>query len=110
MAKITKTCPICQKTAEESSHIILGKTRFITLKCNHTYAEKLVENVEIIPIAAATINPITPNKQKFETIAHDLMKYHGLGNRFNLHFDGRDDKILGSCHCDVTKDGIIVGS
>ena len=42
MAKIKSECPICKKlNVTEVGHVNLKKTRFITLNCGHTYAEKL---------------------------------------------------------------------
>jgi len=49
-------------------------------------------------------------KEQVEMIAGDLMKYHGIAGRFNFHFDERKVEAVGACKCQVTSDGIIIGS
>ncbi len=109
MAKVTVTCKYCKKPAEELSHITMGNNRFITLKCGHTYGEPLVSNpdsIKIVPIEKKETN-LT---EKYTMIASDLMRYHGISNRFTLHIDDRRSDILGATYVNVTQDGIIVGS
>lgn len=47
--------------------------------------------------------------KKFESIAKDLMKYHGIIDRFELKFKKDKSNILGMCRCRVTGEGIITG-
>jgi len=43
MAKLTPECPICKKkNVIEKSHCTIGKIRFITLSCDHTYTESMI--------------------------------------------------------------------
>src|SRR4030066_836399 len=43
-------------------------------------------------------------------IAKDLMRYHGIADRFELLFQEMQSKILGKCECRVKDEGIIVGN
>lgn len=47
--------------------------------------------------------------KKAELIAHDLMKYHGISERFNFHVYANMGNKLGLCICKVKGEGIIVG-
>jgi len=43
MAKLTPICPICsKKNVLELHHSTIGKIRFITLNCGHTYTESMI--------------------------------------------------------------------
>ena len=49
MPRLIPKCPICHtKNILEKSHTTIGKNRFITLDCGHTYVEKLLSNGKII--------------------------------------------------------------
>lgn len=47
--------------------------------------------------------------KRYEMIANDLMRYHGLEGRFKLVFQANMGKVLGLCKCRVKYEGIING-
>ncbi len=49
------------------------------------------------------------DRPRIEMIANDLMKYHGIADRFSLSFLELEKNKLGVCCCRATKDGIIKG-
>lgn len=53
--------------------------------------------------------PNLEKRKRIETIAHDLIAYHGLKGRFTLSFEDLGEKLLGECHCRAVQDGIIEG-
>ena len=50
------------------------------------------------------------DRARIEMIAKDLMRYHGIADRFELLFQEMQSKILGKCECRVKDEGIIVGN
>ena len=54
-------------------------------------------------------NSNLPKRQRLVTIAKDLMKYHGVSERFLLNFEELDQAKLGLCECHATQEGIIEG-
>lgn len=49
------------------------------------------------------------DRPRIEMIANDLMRYHGIADRFVLSFVELEKNKLGVCCCRATKDGIIKG-
>lgn len=47
--------------------------------------------------------------KRFEMIANDLIKHHGLEGKFKLVFQANMGKVLGLCKCRVRGEGIIAG-
>lgn len=68
---------------------------------------EIVRDVEVREIKF--VEPNTERVKKFESIAKDLMKYHGIIDRFELKFKKDKNNILGICRCRVTGEGIITG-
>lgn len=94
------SCKTCKKEVEIKSISKIGEKSFIQLLCNHIYSENLQESGR-------------KNLSKFEKmkmISEDLLNYHGLSERFQLHFDGRKESVLGLCKIGVKGEGIIVGN
>lgn len=48
-------------------------------------------------------------RDRIEMIARNLIKYHGISDRFELKFANIGSHRLGLCECRSTKEGIIVG-
>lgn len=72
MARIIKACPQCSKPAEEVSHSILSKLglRLVSLKCGHSYTEKLLVKKNWEEVEAQFGRPDKP------------YPYQGLGYEF----------------------------
>lgn len=56
-----------------------------------------------------TENPDLRERNKIKIIAEDLMKYHGIFDRFSLNFEDIGPGKLGMTECAVKGEGIIVG-
>jgi len=54
-------------------------------------------------------NPNLEKRKIIKTITEDLMKYHGIFNRFKLNFEDLDENKLGLCECECKSQGIITG-
>jgi len=61
-----------------------------------------------IPPVPRKMDPNLPQREKIKTIARDLMKYHGVDDRFQLFFEDFKDKV-GLTECRVVGEGIIGG-
>jgi len=69
----------------------------------------LVARKELIQEVIVSKEEKTKKLLKTETIALDLMKYHGISDRFTLEFFSHRSKALGITRCRVEGEGIIKG-
>lgn len=65
-------------------------------------------NKEII--VKREFTPNLPQRKRIQTIAEDLMRYHGVWGRFNLSFEDIQDKNLGLTEVKGVSEGIISGT
>lgn len=56
-----------------------------------------------------TFNVDLAKREKIKTMAQDLMRHHGLVDRFELFFEDIGKDRLGLCECRAVADGIIKG-
>lgn len=114
--------PRTTKTGKTTSGLIekfkpLGLKTLVIDECqmmknhlsNRTQAIRdLVRNSESAP-EKLTKDQKTKKISRVEMIARDLMRYHGLENRFTLEFNPNKTNNLGLCCCKPDKDGTIRG-
>lgn len=91
--------------------IIVDECQYIkSHEAKRTQAVRALVNREITrPPLIVKESEKSERLKKREMICRDIMKYHGISDRFTLSFDARMTDKLGLCKCRVHGEGIIKG-